>query len=177
MPLTVHTSGLHPAACRCVGAPVQRQRAVRSVKCFSEASTDEPTPKRKKNIKSTIADIDSLLGIEEEVKVLLLATPAVRHNCIPDVFYAQALPALSAASTALKERIRLFLCADFILRRCREMGQCVLVHCVRRFHLLHAMPVTHGAHIRTRYRYETQEHVSSSVSSFRAQARCEAVPE
>lgn len=38
------------------------------MRCFSEASTNEPRTKRKKDIKSTIGDIDALLGIEEEVK-------------------------------------------------------------------------------------------------------------
>lgn len=67
MPASVHMVGLKAGLCsRLSCAYVQRPR---SVKRFSEASTDEATPKRKKDIKSTIGNIDSLLGIEEEVKV------------------------------------------------------------------------------------------------------------
>jgi hypothetical protein len=58
-----------PVVRHCSSAYVQRNKQVRSLKCFSEASIDKPTDKRKKDIKSTIGNIDSLLGIEEEVKV------------------------------------------------------------------------------------------------------------
>lgn len=80
MPPSLYMFGLKPSTCRCISAPLQRQRALRSVKCFSEASTDEPTPKRKQSIKSTIGSLDSLLGIEEEEKVPFSYTPALRNR-------------------------------------------------------------------------------------------------